>query len=242
MTCGLAIFVKTPGLSPVKTRLWSRLGRRDAEILHLLSAQAVASVAGQAARGGAIQPCWAVAEGDAIGSDTWSGLPQRAQGDGGLGERMARVYNALVARYGAAVLLGADTPQLQAGDLLQACGWLASRERRLALGRACDGGFWLVGGNMPIAEQRWTQVTYSTADTADAFVRSLGPIGRWSEQRELHDLDTPGDLMPVLASLRELRDPTPAQARLADWLHGAVGAPAAPAGLATASAPRSSTG
>ena len=48
MRCGVAIFVKTPSLSAVKTRLWPGIGRRNAEALYLSSAQAVASVAMQA--------------------------------------------------------------------------------------------------------------------------------------------------------------------------------------------------
>lgn len=235
MTCGLAIFVKTPGLSPVKTRMCPRLGQRQAETLHLLSAEAVASVAARAARSGALRPYWAVAEVDALGSDAWADLPHLAQGEGGLGERMTRVYDALLRVHGAAMLIGADAPQVQAHDLVQACEGLASGERRLTLGRARDGGFWLFGGNVVIPEHSWTGVTYSAGDTADAFMRSVGPIGRWSELRELHDLDTPDDLAPVLASLRELRDPTPAQSRLADWLLGVVGGTAGSHGAATRS-------
>jgi glycosyltransferase A (GT-A) superfamily protein (DUF2064 family) len=228
MTCGLAIFVKTPGLSPVKTRLWPALGQRDAEALHLLSAEAVASVAEIAARDGDIAPHWAIAEDAAIGGDAWSDLPHLGQGEGGLGERMAHVYGRLTERFGAALLIGADAPQLQAGDLLTAARWLASGERRLTLGRAADGGFWLVGGNVPLGQHLWSRVQYSLSTTADDFIASAGAAGRWLMQRRLDDLDTPADLAPVLDALIDLPVPTDAQQRLTGWLAERASRSAAP--------------
>jgi hypothetical protein len=227
MSCGLAIFVKTPGLSPVKTRLWPCLGQRDAEALHLMSAEAVASVAERAARDAAIAPHWAIAEDAAVGSDAWADLPHLAQGTGGLGERMARVYASLTERFGAALLVGADAPQLQPTDLADAARWLASGERRLALGRALDGGFWLFGGNVPIPHACWTRVGYSAAHTADDFVASIGERGRWGAQRALADIDTAADLAPVQDALAALDPPTAAQQRLARWLRVRLDAPGA---------------
>ena len=39
MSGAIAVFVKTPGLSPVKTRLAAKLGKATAEAFHLASAQ-----------------------------------------------------------------------------------------------------------------------------------------------------------------------------------------------------------
>ena len=218
MSCGLAIFVKTPGLSPVKTRLWPALGQRDAETMYLMSAEAVASVAAQLRYPGGITPHWAVAEDAGLLAQAWANLPALAQGTGTLGERMHTVFKALLEGHDAAILIGADAPQLLAAQLQGAAEWLASAEQRLVLGRAADGGFWLIGANFPIANAVWISVAYSSARTADDFVDAMAAAGDWAELSTLHDLDTAADLRPVADALARLAEPTPAQTRLAHWL------------------------
>jgi hypothetical protein len=44
MSGAIAIFVKTPGVSPVKTRLAANLGQENAEAFHLASSRAVESI------------------------------------------------------------------------------------------------------------------------------------------------------------------------------------------------------
>ena len=218
MSCGVGIFVKTPALSPVKTRLWPGLGRERAEALYLLSAAAVASVAGQAPRRAGLQPYWAVAEAAALPADAWTGLPRLPQGDGSLGARMAQVYRALRLRHHGAILIGADSPQLVTAALERAAHWLASAQPRLVIGRAADGGFWLFGGNVPLPGRAWLRPRYSRAGTADQFVAAMQDYGRWLSLETLRDIDTATDLPDVRAQLSRLAAPTDAQRRLLDWL------------------------
>lgn len=218
MSCGVAIFVKTPALSPVKTRLWPGIGRRHAEALYLVSAEAVASVVQQACSDVRIHPYWAVAESAALNTDAWIDLPHLPQGTGSLGERMAHVYRMLRRRHHAAILIGADAPQLTADALRKAADWLTRVESRLVIGRAEDGGFWLFGGNTPLVDHAWTNVHYSTPDTATHFTHAMQASGRWLELETLRDIDTADDIPPVLSSLSTLDAPTPAQTRLVNWL------------------------
>lgn len=214
MSCGIAIFVKTPSLSPVKTRLWPGIGRRSAEALYLSSAQAVASVAMQARDHGGIEPYWAVAEGVALQTGAWIDLSLLAQGVGSLGARMAQVYRLLRHRHHAAILIGADAPQLTSDALHRAADWLSGVESRRVIGRAGDGGFWLFGGNVPLDDHAWTRVRYSAADTATQFMHAMHGSGAWLELETLRDLDTANDIPCVLAGLAALAAPTPAQMRL----------------------------
>jgi glycosyltransferase A (GT-A) superfamily protein (DUF2064 family) len=223
MGCGVAIFVKTPSLSPVKTRLWPGIGRRNAETLCLSSAQAVASVAMQARDRGGIEPYWAVAEDVALPTDAWRDLPQLPQGNGSLGERMAQVYRQLRRQHHAAVLIGADAPQLTSSTLHRAADWLSGAEPRLAIGRAGDGGFWLFGGNAPLDDDAWTRVRYSAPDTAVQFMQSMHGSGAWLELETLRDLDTADDIPHVRAGLAALAAPTPAQVRLMGDLEALAG-------------------
>ena len=75
-TAGLAIFVKTPGVSPLKTRLAQAIGQDAAEAFHRLAAAAVADVAkqAQAAMPGLVA-YWAVAEREALDAPIWRDLP-----------------------------------------------------------------------------------------------------------------------------------------------------------------------
>jgi rSAM/selenodomain-associated transferase 1 len=226
--CGLAIFVKTPALSPAKTRLWPALGRARAEALYLECAAAVASVAEQAQRASAVQPYWAVAEAEGLDAPIWQRLPRLSQGEGGLGARMAGVYSQLLHRHDAAVLIGADAPQLQASMLAQAAAWLDAAVPRLVLGRAEDGGFWLFGGNVALDAAAWECIAYSRADTAACFQATFNGCGDWLQLPALRDLDTIDDLAPVHAALAALHAPTPEQRRVANWLDDALAPAGAP--------------
>ncbi len=217
MSGGLAIFVKTPDWSPIKTRLADCIGTAQAEAFHGQSADAVASVALEAQALGGARVHWAVAECGAMQSETWAGLPLLAQGEGGLGERMECVYHQLLDRYGAGLLVGADSPQLRASELLRGACWLDSTTPRLLLGPASDGGFWLFGGNTPLPRAAWLEPIYSQPQTRRDFVQAMDPFGEWMQLQTLTDVDRFADFPRVRADLEALLHPTPEQLRLAHW-------------------------
>ena len=214
MSVGLAIFVKTPGYSPVKTRLAADCGRARAEDWYRRAAAAVVSVARITAAEHDIEPYWAVAETDAIANGAWPDLPVLDQGEGGLGERMARVHANLVAKHGAGVLIGADTPQLSADLLGAAIAWLQQPGPRLCLGPARDGGFWLFGGNVAPPTDSWQRVRYSARETARDLRRTMRNCGQWQTLQELSDVDHASDLAEVHDALLRLPEASPEQQQL----------------------------
>ena len=214
MNGGAAIFVKTPGLSPVKTRLAAGIGVDAAESWHRLAAAAVASVVGSV-RG--LAGYWAVAENTRAVTDAWPGLPLLEQGGGELGERMGRVLATLLAQHDFALLLGADTPQLDPADLAEAMDWLAVAEPRLVMGPARDGGFWLLGANRNPAPADWLRAPCGRADTARGFLDAMAKHGEWRLLRELTDVDEAHDLAAMLTEMERLDPPNPQQRRLAEW-------------------------
>jgi uncharacterized protein len=218
MSIGLAIFVKTPGHSPLKTRLARGIGASAAERFHRLAAAAVAEAQARTALP-ASTVYWAVAEAEAMDAPLWRDLPRLAQGDGGLGARMHRVYDRLRARHGAAVLIGADAPQLQAADLQTA--WQALQTGDTVIGPSADGGFWLFGGHVTLPDAAWTTTPWSQADTRARFLDAIGSdplFGTVATLRTLRDVDEREDLPALLDALTALPSPTPAQSVLADWL------------------------
>lgn len=214
MNGGAAIFVKTPGLSPVKTRLATVIGVQAAESWHRLAAAAVASVIGGVP---GLAGYWAVAEAARATGDAWPGLPLLEQGDGELGERMGRVLATLLAQHDFALLLGADTPQLDPADLADAMDWLAAAEPRLVMGPARDGGFWLLGANRNPAPADWLRAPCGRADTARGFLAAMARHGTWRLLPELTDVDERDDLVAMLTEMERLEQPRPEQQRLAEW-------------------------
>jgi len=215
-SAGLAIFVKTPGHSPLKTRLAAGIGREAAETFHRLACAAVAEVAGaaQAQRPG-LAVYWAVAEAAALDDALWRGLPVIAQGEGDLGARMRRVCAQLLATHGAALLIGADAPQLAPGDLHAACD--ALRAQPGALGPSEDGGFWLLATRSALPDAAWRDTPWSRPDTAARFLAHPG-MPACARLRTLRDVDTADDLQALAAALAALPEPLPAQRRLSAWL------------------------
>jgi glycosyltransferase A (GT-A) superfamily protein (DUF2064 family) len=221
MTGAIAIFVKSPGYSALKTRLAAGIGAAVAEEWYRRAARAVAEVAVAAGRAAAAV-YWAVAEPEAIAAAAWPDLPNLAQGEGGLGARMGRVHAELVRRHGGGLLLGADTPQLAGDHLRAALDWCADAAPRQVIGPARDGGFWLYGANRATPGGAWEDVVYSRADTAQGFRARFAERGAWLELPVLTDVDRSDDLHPMQRELATLSSPAPAQYALGVWLQAAL--------------------
>lgn len=211
MSIGIAIFVKTPALSPLKTRLAAEIGAVNAVRVHVACALACAgTLRGQ---GPGLQAYWAVAEDAALGGRYWRSLPQLAQGEGDLGARMARVHDALLDRHEIALLIGADAPQVSRS-------WLLGLQRQPGQGRqawlgpARDGGFWLVGSGGALTGGPWSEVSYGQSHTRDAFVAAFAGQAQFALLPALTDLDRATDLPSVRAELEALADPSRSQSRL----------------------------
>lgn len=217
MTAALAIFVKTPGLSPVKTRLAATLGVQAAIDFHQLAALATAEVARCCQP--LVTPYWAIAEAGPEAAAAWPGFASLHQGEGGLGERLHTVYSQLQARHDQVLLIGADAPQLTAELLRAAVDVLSDDATPFVIGEASDGGFWLFGGRAPIPREVWTGVTYSQAQTAAELCQQLSAHGAVARVGCLTDVDNAADLATLREALAALPQPTPAQRRLFAWLH-----------------------
>jgi uncharacterized protein len=212
----IAIFVKTPRLSPIKTRLARSWGRKRAERFHQLAANAVESAC-KIAEIGPIY--WALAEPrNDLHDHHWQGLPSIEQGPGGLGQRMARVHSAMVRQHGSALLLGADSPQIDSDDLITAARWLEHGSPRLCIGPSSDGGFWTIGANRELPANDWQAVSYSQADTREQFLKRMADQGQWLTLPTLTDMDQVEDLPALREQLQALANPTVEQRSLLEWL------------------------
>ena len=230
MTAALAIFVKTAGLSPVKTRLAAGIGAPAALCFHQLAAAATAEVARACEPW--LTPYWAIAEAGSTAVAAWPGFATLRQGDGDLGARLHTVYAELQARHGRVLLIGADAPQLTTALLQRALAVLDDARTPFVIGDASDGGFWLFGGRMAIPREVRTRVRYSQAQTALDLQQRLAAVGAIGAAECLTDVDNAADLPALRDALGILSAPLPAQQALQQWLDS-IATPAESAGCAT---------
>ncbi|RPJ70307.1 MAG: DUF2064 domain-containing protein, partial [Alphaproteobacteria bacterium] len=174
-TTAIAIFVKTPGISSVKTKLAKSIGKKEAEEFFHLSLRATESLVIEAIKKSEanIEAYWAVAEKETLTHPLWNSFKVVHQGDGELGERLARVYSELQKKHKRVFLIGADLPHLNYKTLLRANRKLIS-SRDFILGKTDDGGFYLFGGRQVISTKIWNSIPYSSNDTSAELVQVLG--------------------------------------------------------------------
>lgn len=212
MTHGIAIFVKTPGLSPIKTRLAASAGAERALAIYRASIECVRASVDLACRQVDLTAYWAVAEPQ--GSEHWSGWPCLLQPDGALGTRMASIHAQLRARHDSALLLGADVPGISAELIADACRALDGAPARV-IAPASDGGFVLFGANADLGADSWDQPNYGAAATAEEFLAVIGADLRLATLETQLDLDTHADLVELQSRRPAL--PTPQQVEF--WSH-----------------------
>jgi rSAM/selenodomain-associated transferase 1 len=186
----LVIFAKAPRIGTVKTRLAhgvEGIGRLEAWRFYWGQTQRLLRNVGH-------DPRWrtvlAVTPDRAAAKGFWPGGMQRVpQGHGGLGARMARVFDRLPP--GPAVIVGSDIPGVRRDHIAQAFRALAHHDA--VFGPAADGGYWLVGlSRRRAAPGVFRNVRWSTRHAlADTLVNLRGRRVAMLEQ--LSDVDTPSD-------------------------------------------------
>lgn len=198
----IGVMAKAPVPGQVKTRLIPLLGAEGSARLHTrLLAQTLATCI-EAAPGAVTL----FATGGAPGVD-WPHVADRfgvnrvEQVGADLGARMHHAIAHLLSHAPAALLVGADCPELDAEHLRAA--HLALHGRRLVFIPARDGGYVLVGATQPCLPV-FSGIAWGTARVmrgTRTVMRRLGwRRGRdWAELEPLADLDEPQDYLDALA-------------------------------------------
>lgn len=119
------------------------------------------------------------------------GAGLREQGDGDLGQRMARAFRAALCDNAALVLIGSDCPALSPQALREAAGALRSHVAVLA--PAEDGGYVLVGLSGP-DPGLFEGIAWGGGDVMAQTRARLRAAGvSWKELETLWDIDRPED-------------------------------------------------
>ncbi len=189
----IVIFAKAPLPGFAKTRLSPALGSKGAALLarKLLEHCVAESLAADI---GPVELCVTPHREHPIwhalsipGSVEWT-----EQGEGDLGERLARATERVISRGEALLLIGTDCPELKAARLRDAAAMLNQYDA--CLHPVSDGGYSLLGLNHHLPSL-FTDIPWSTADVAKLTRQRLEAAGwRLKELETLHDIDEPEDL------------------------------------------------
>lgn len=190
MRVAIAIFVKTPGISPLKTRLAATLGRDKAENFYRLSLNSIESTLKELP----LIPFWAVGETEGLNDSLWNNFNKMHTGNGDLGDRQSHVYHELLKSYDAVMLIGGDAPQLSSDIIKQAMTILETQD--FVIGPADDGGYYLLGGRKKIDAKVWSETPWSDKKTLEIFIENLGITPH--TLTVLTDVDTEEDLKTII--------------------------------------------
>lgn len=215
-TTAVAVFVKTPGVSPLKTRLAVGIGAAAAAEFYHLSVAAVEQQLAQIKKSLGIEPFWAIAEEAELNNPLWQNQQRLWTGPGDLGERQSQVYNELRQQFSQVILIGADTPQLCEQQFSSVLSALVDHE--FTFGPAHDGGYYLFAGRRDIARSVWQNVPWSTSKTRSVFQAKLP--NHSAALKPLMDVDVAADLLVMQEELEKVPETmrVPGQLAMFEWL------------------------
>lgn len=189
----IVIFAKAPLPGLAKTRLIPVLGELGAANLarrflsNTLNEALAASV-------GPVELCVTPAATDPVWKmlDIPNKVQWSDQGDGDLGERMARAAKRVIDGGESVLLIGTDCPELKATRLLEAANALSHFDTTLI--PAADGGYTLLGLNR-FHPSLFEDIAWSTETVAFETLCRVGRLA-WTvlSHPMLHDIDEPADL------------------------------------------------
>ncbi|MBK9038278.1 MAG: DUF2064 domain-containing protein [Bdellovibrionales bacterium] len=215
----LAIFVKTPELSPVKTRLAASIGREKALQFYEYTLAATAALGRELQRRiPDLQIYWAVAEPEGHKAKRWASFPVVHQGSGELGARLGFVYESLLMSHSYVCFVGADSPHLEIEALLEGVRLTKKHsEKKFVMGETLDGGFYFFGGSLSVLSSAWQNVEYSTSKTAFQLIQNLTGFGEVDLIGENFDIDTIDDLIRLAEIFPTSEALLPEQLELIQW-------------------------
>jgi len=188
----IVIFAKAPVPGKVKTRLIPALGAEGATELAARMLQRTALEALESDVG-SVELCMdpPCAHPDWMGRVPLDVIPTR-QGEGDLGERLARAAQRVLAGDEPVILIGTDCPDLDSGRLAAAAAALEQYDCVIHPTR--DGGYALLG-LVRFDSSLFEGIAWSSDSVAAETIARIEALG-WSLEigATLHDIDVPADL------------------------------------------------
>lgn len=192
-------FVKTPGLTPAKTRLAADIGTQKAEELYKLLLQRCMKISHNMNHS-----YFALNEAQARHHSLWSREKVYIQKGNTLAEKLRNAEDYFLKYFQAVIFWGADCPSLRLQDFINLRESL--KKHHHAIIPAQDGGFVAYAAKVPLAE-KWLNVKMSSHTTLHDLRNQLKGPFKLLDQRS--DLDEIQDIAQVLKdmNLHPSKDP-----------------------------------
>ena len=199
----LVILAKTPIFSDVKTRLKSKIGKKNTLIFYKFCRNCVRDLKSKHDYDMKI----AIAEKDAVSNNYWNGFDTFFAKGKNLSEKQYFIFKKLLKIYESVILIGIDIPQLEKKLIKNAFRFLTRND--YIIGPSSDGGFYLIGSKSKIAKEVWENTEWSCAKTLQTFVRSFKPkpykLKIFTDVDEFQDLSVMIKEMPSITSKRQVK-------------------------------------
>jgi len=209
----VAIMAKAPRAGEVKTRLCPPFSPSEAaELYHCFLRDKIAQVRGLAGASPVI--AFTPADGRSLFEGLAPGFRLIPQEGADLSSRLLNSLDQLVGEgHVGALLIDSDTPTLPADFLRRAVDLVATPEIDLVLGPSDDGGYYLIGMRT-VRPTLFREIPWSTADVlSETIKRAEAERLRIACLPPWFDVDTPGDLARLSASIAETDVEGPAHTR-----------------------------
>lgn len=221
----LVLFGREPSAGRVKTRLGAGLGPEEAAMLYAAFLEDLSEGLRSPAEWRAVLAHDGEA-GPFLKGRFGAGWALRPQGDGPLGERLARAFEESARRGSlAAAVAGSDAPTLSAGDVRRAFDAVLAGPAGMAIAPSPDGGFSLVALRAGVPPGLFRRpVRWSTEHAlADLLGAAAADGPSVTLLPPVPDVDRVEDLAPLRRALSADPGRAPATARLLSALPGPVG-------------------
>ncbi len=216
-TTAIAVFVKTPTLTPFKTRLATTIGKEFTLTFYELCLETIQNtlVSLNQSTLALICPYWAIAEKQGLSDQRWNAFSRIWQNDGNLGEKLHHIYSSLQTIHRNVLLIGADAPQLSQQLILKAHQILQNKST-FVIGPARDGGFYLFGGSVALPKDIWTSIAYSQSQTCNDLLIKIKNYGDVFFLPTLSDVDVYDDLSVLSQELQHTNQSE--QKKISHWV------------------------
>jgi len=213
----VGIFVKEPRPGQVKTRLCPPLTAAEAAAFYRVAQEE--TITRLAA--GPWEVTLVFTGDECYFRDRFPQLPRLAQGEGDLGQRLARAFSVLQRSAIPAVMIGSDSPDLPLSLVESAFAALAEVDAVVA--PATDGGYVLIGGRRPMP-QLFAGIPWSSAEVLACTRRRAVESGlAWRELTEWVDVDDYSSLLALLTRSPASASAAFVRSRLGHLLPGTAG-------------------
>lgn len=223
----IALFVETPGLSPIKPTLATSIGKENCEEFYRQCLSVTSSTIQYAnqelsALGHPeLDIFWSPTESDSTVAAQWTEFPVISQGEGDQGKKLHHIYSTLLSSYSFAIIGYADSAHIPPSlyTKVAASFYQEVKSKDFIVGPGEFGGFFLFCGRKEIPLSLWASVPYQNQQALNFFVNALMNVGTVGYIEMQPSVETIKDISRLKTMLGQAGNLTPEQMELRVWLN-----------------------